>query len=883
MIAPCASLSFPGTLRVLVAEDEPAILRVYNALFRTVGGVDSASPASPRRGHVPPPPLEFTLCTQGDEAFEAVRKALDEGRPYGLIFLDVRMPPGADGLVTAERIRALDDRAHIVMVTGYSDYSVDEIAERVPPRDRLLYLQKPFHIQEIRQITSAFGTRWLDEYTTSAEPAPSAGNFAQHVPIPVAIERQPLTLDRIDEAVLAVQSSAAMMSRNACSLARDIAPRLTDLLGLTELKIWGLSDDGARLLPLSRVGSDGEELPLPSPLPLTAKREYMAALGGVRSLEEPLASLPSKSSFPGKIHYNPATRAVLHVPIRALGEIVGVMWCEAADEEHHWPCEDRSLAVAFSDCLAQVMEDGCPEVVEDRVLSTKERYLDLFENAVDMLFVHLITGEFISVSPGCTRITGYSIEEATGQRVQDHIAPEQRAHVIDITARKIKGLPAPEVFEVDLLTKNGERVPVEVNSWPVYKDGRAIAIQGIARDISERRRAEEVRRTLEKQLLQSQRLEAIGRLAGGVAHDFNNLLTAILGSGEMLLLGMDQDDTGRRRVEEILTAGQRAAALTRQLLAFSRRQIMQPRRLNLNSVVTDMDSLLRRIIGEDIELRTRLEPNVAPIKADPGQLEQVVINLAVNGRDAMPSGGKLTIATADVNLDGSAPPGDFVIRPGRYVRLTVEDNGVGMAPDIQSHIFEPFFSTKAQDGKGTGLGLATVYGIVKQSGGYIWFDTEPGAGTAFHLFFPVAEEGPLPDVATVQTSTLLDVPGGSETVLLVEDDCALRSLVSRILRGHGYAVLEAKDGVDAIRVSRDHNGTIDLLLTDVVMPYMGGRELSIQLYQERQGLKILLMSGYSDQDTVHESMKETGASFLQKPFTPTTLVKKLRRILDSKK
>ncbi len=400
------------------------------------------------------------------------------------------------------------------------------------------------------------------------------------------------------------------------------------------------------------------------------------------------------------------------------------------------------------------------------------------------------------------------------------------------------------------------------------------AVQRELREVDERRE----RKRLEQHVNQLQKFEAIGRLAGGVAHDFNNLLGVILGQSE-ILLERTQDEGITRGLEMIRDAARRGANLTRQLLAFGRRQVLEPKVLNLNVTLLDVANLLRRVIGEDIELDFQTDAALGSVKADPSQLEQLVINLATNARDAMMAGGKLTIATANVDLDEAYVDRRAVVRPGRYVQLTISDTGCGMDRETQSHIFEPFFTTKEQ-GKGTGLGLATVYGIVKQSGGNIWVYSEPGHGTIFKIYLPLVEaasEGP----GRVERSK--ESPRGSETILVVEDDASLREITCNFLQSSGYTVMPVESPEEALQVAECHNGPIDFLLTDVVMPKMNGRELATSLIKVRPGIKVLYVSGYTDgivRDGVHGAL-EDGLAFLQKPYTRYALTVKIREVLDA--
>ena len=400
------------------------------------------------------------------------------------------------------------------------------------------------------------------------------------------------------------------------------------------------------------------------------------------------------------------------------------------------------------------------------------------------------------------------------------------------------------------------------------------------RSLAEKERADalDALRNTEKQLVQSQKLEAVGRLAGGISHDFNNLLTVILGYSDIMKRNLQEGHPLRRNVEEIVRASERAASLTRQLLAFSRKQVMQPKVFDLNTVVTDLEKMLRRMIGEDVELRVGLESELGNIEADPVQLEQVIMNLAVNARDAMPKGGKLSIETSNVYLDESYALEHVSVVPGDYVMLAISDTGCGMDEETRQHIFEPFFTTKEQ-GKGTGLGLSMVYGIVRQSGGNIWVYSEEGRGTTFKIYFPrVAADAE----EYKRGSQVLDVPGGSETILLVEDAELVRKLARQVLESAGYRVLEAASAEAAIDLCERINGDkIDLLLTDVVMSGMSGNEMARILLKKQPGMPVLYMSGYTDDAIVQHGVLEPGINFLQKPFTPGALALKVREVLNN--
>ena len=417
--------------------------------------------------------------------------------------------------------------------------------------------------------------------------------------------------------------------------------------------------------------------------------------------------------------------------------------------------------------------------------------------------------------------------------------------------------------------KDGKEFPVEVSLSYVETEEGVFAIAFVS-DISQRKR-------LEEQLLHAQKMEAVGRLAGGVAHDFNNMLTVISGYNRMILDELSALDPLRGYAEEILKAADRAGAITNQLLAFSRRQIAKPRVIQLNMVIAQTEKMMRRLIGEDVHLNLRLGSDVGNIKADPGHVEQAIVNLVVNARDAMPEGGQLTIETANVHLDENYVRTHMGVSPGEFVMVAVSDTGQGMDAETRRRIFEPFFTTK-EKGRGTGLGLATVYGIVKQAGGDIWVYSEPGHGSTFKLYFPRVAE---PVSELTAAGEVEDSAGNArETILLVEDEEAVRELTLKMLHTLGYSVLMAENGEHALGVSRGHTGDLSLLLTDVVMPGMSGRQLADALILERPDIKVLFLSGYTENTVVHHGVLDSGVDFLPKPFSREVLGKKLREILS---
>ncbi len=479
------------------------------------------------------------------------------------------------------------------------------------------------------------------------------------------------------------------------------------------------------------------------------------------------------------------------------------------------------------------------------------------------------TGILLDVNPALVTMLGYATaSELVGRNVANLYSDSQQWFGLADFLRaleKFHGLPA------DWVRKDHTSINVRLSGRAFRDKGNTIFFELFAEDVTERR-------ALEQQLRQAQKMEAVGRLAGGIAHDFNNLLMVISGYSEFLLDRLGPDPTLRGPAQEVANAAERATSLTRQLLAFSRKQMLAPKVVDLNSVVTENLKMLTRLIGEDIDLVMVAGADLGAVKADPGQIEQVVMNLAVNARDAMPQGGKLTIETANVQLDANYARFHAPVKPGDYVMLAISDTGVGMDADTQSHIFEPFYTTKGF--KGTGLGLSTVYGIVKQSDGYIWVDSEASKGATFKIYLPrLAGTG---HVTSVQPTTMGEQAGqGHETILLVEDEKHLRRLARESLENQGYNVIDAADGTAAIRLSHAHLGPIHLLLTDVIMPGMNGRELANQISASRSEMKVLYMSGYTENQIGHNSTLDEGITLLQKPFTLPALKAKVREVLDT--
>ena len=510
---------------------------------------------------------------------------------------------------------------------------------------------------------------------------------------------------------------------------------------------------------------------------------------------------------------------------------------------------------------------------EDALVVAQQRFGALFDSGIMGIIVSNEGGVVYQANDTFLTMLGYSREDLAAGLDWRKLTPPEWAHVNAATGEALRTHGRAKPSEKEYFRKDGTRVPVLVG-FAAIKGGQVISV---SIDIAERKRAAEALTNLEAQLRQAQKMEAVGRLAGGVAHDFNNVLSVILSYTELILGDLKPNDPLRADVGEISTAAARAAGLTRQLLLLSRQQVVEPKVIDLHDVLTDMDKMLQRILGEDVDLVVMAPKSTGRVKVDPTHVEQVVLNLVVNARDAMPTGGKLTIETANVVLDEHYAQDHVPAKAGAYVMLAVSDTGCGMDAKTRAHIFEPFFTTK-EVGKGTGLGLSTVYGIVQQSGGNVWVYSEPGKGTTFKVYLPRVDAELDVMTPAIAPTTLR----GKETILVVEDEAQVRTVVVGTLRRQGYTVIAAENAGAALLICERHVGKIDLLLTDVVMPQMSGPELAKRLATTRPETKLLCMSGYTDDSIVRHGVLQSGVAFIQKPITPALLVRKVREVMDAK-
>jgi two-component system cell cycle sensor histidine kinase/response regulator CckA len=584
----------------------------------------------------------------------------------------------------------------------------------------------------------------------------------------------------------------------------------------------------------------------------------------------------------------PLSQPILHIGVRSMmlipliskDQVIGVLHFRSLQPNDYSETDLRlaeRVGTQIAGAIANAQLFAERKRGEEALKKSEAKFQKLFDEAPVGYMELDSEGHIVQVNRTELAMLGYTVGEMLGQPVWKFVAEEEKARQT-VKAKLAGSMQMGQNFERNYKQKGGTTLPILIKDALIRDaEGKVTGIHSTIQDITERKRAEAELEALQEQLRQSQKMEAIGHLAGGVAHDFNNLLTVIKGYSQLSLSALMEGDPLKENIEEIQKASQRAADLTRQLLAFSRRQILDFKVLDLNSIVQNLNKMLRRILGEDIELVTLLREDLGKVKTDPGQMEQVILNLAVNARDAMPSGGILRIETANAELNEEYARTHLEITPGPYVILSVSDTGCGMSPEVKEKIFEPFFTTK-EIGKGTGLGLSTIYGIVKQSGGSIWVDSEPGQGTLFKIYLPRVEEGAR-DLH--QGEATGPIRQGNETLLLVEDEPSVRSLTARILRNQGYRVLEAANGEEALSVAQEQTQErIDLLVTDVVMPRMGGKELADRIKILKTDIKVLFTSGYTDHAIVHQGMLDPGTNFLQKPFSPMALSHKVREVLE---
>jgi PAS domain S-box-containing protein len=776
------------------------------------------------------------LTEQGYETagFTSSRAALEElkQRDFDVLLTDLMMPE-MDGVTLLEAALEIDPSLVAIMTTGQGTVQTAVDAMKLGAFD---YLLKPFKLGVLLPVLS----RAMQLRTVKLE------NLEL---------RETVAMNELIQTVASSLDSKAILRKVADAALQQCRADAVSIMLPTE------SD---KELCVSVAQGEGAENILGLRVPIEE------GIAGWVARHHETVTLKGKVDDPRfvRARRRDAIHSSVSMPMMVGNKLVAVLNVNSVKSR-------RLFTVGHTKALAILANLAAPAIESARhyrdVQEAERRYRSIFENAVEGMFQTTSSGQIIEANPAMAFILGYESPEELMEKVTDlgtqvYVDSKVRLEFLDEIEKRglVKG------FEAQMYRKDKNKTWVSLGGRAIRDSGgNVLTYEGSIEDLSERKR-------LEEQLVQSQKMEAIGTLAGGIAHDFNNLLTAIIGYSQLAASRLNEGDRMYKEIEEIRKAGTRAAELTSQLLAFSRKQVLQLKVINLNTIVANIGKMIGRVIGEDIELVTSLKPELGHIKADPGQIEQVIMNLAVNARDAMPDGGKLIIETGDIVLDEAYARLHFRVRPGRYVMMAVSDTGSGMDTETQSHIFDPFFTTKDAR-KGTGLGLSTVYGIIKQSGGDVWVYSEPGRGTTFKLYLPRAEE----EIHEAYREVHQIRSTGTETVLLVEDETQVRNLAALVLRERGYEVLEASCGDEALRVAGQYTGRIHLLLTDVVMPQMSGKELSEQITRTRLDIKVLFASGYTDDAVLHHGVLEANMEFIQKPFTPNTLANKVRAVLGA--
>ncbi len=786
------------------------------------------------------------LCANGFDVagFTSAHAALDalRGQNFDVLLSDLMMP-AMDGITLLSAALEVDEHLECIIMTGQGTIQTAVDAMKLGAFD---YVLKPFSLQSLLPVLNrAINMRRLRQENLQL--------------------RESVAIHELCQTITFTLEPAAILSKLAdTALQQSKADEVAILLP---------TEDGTELYVAEVRGRNRERL-----IGKRVKFDRSVSSWIGRELRPQL--LDSEIEDARFTPCNPRSdiRSAISVPLQIAGKLIGIINIGTVTGARPFTTGQMKALTILASTAAAALENAA---LHTQVLQAEENYRSIFDNAVEGIFQSTLEGRFKKVNQSLARILGYDSPDELMDSIKDiasqlHVDTNSQAEA----AMLLEDRGVLQGFEFEAFRKDGSKIWLCENKRSV-RDSNNVELyrEGTLEDITERKRAEEALRQSEEQLRQSQKLEAVGQLAGGIAHDFNNLLTIISGYSDLALRNLDKDNPIRTNIEEIRRAGQRAATLTRQLLAFSRKQVLQPKVLRLNRIVADVEKMLRRLIGEDIDLLTLLEPSLGQIKADPGQIEQVIVNLVVNARDAMPQGGKLTVETANVYLDNNYARKHVAILPGHYVMLAVSDTGCGMSPETSARAFEPFFTTK-DAGKGTGLGLSTVYGIVKQSGGNVWAYSEEGRGSTFKIYLPRVDEVVSGELDRDFPNEL---PQGRETILLAEDEDQVRRMTRKILEMNGYRVIEAGNGEEALLVYEEHKGRFDLVLTDAVMPLMSGRELAESLKFLDPNVKLLFMSGYTDDAIVRHGLLDDELAFLQKPFTPDALMRKVREVLDTKK
>jgi PAS domain S-box-containing protein len=886
---------------------------------------------------------EIDSAYQGQEGVTLVKQALEAGRPYAMAFVDIRMPPGMDGVETTQKIWAVDPEVQIVICTAYADYSWDELFEKIGDHDGLVILKKPFDTVEALQLAHALTEKWWLHQQSKRKMEELEGMVAARTgELANSLSLLNATFESMSDGIVAVDLSGKVISSNtkfaaiwqfpAGMLARRDAAEMrvhtagqvkdpeTFLRRIKELQ----ADPKAEVFDVIEL-KDGRIFERYI-FPQRINGERVGEVINWRDITERKQAekilRESEERFSSAFEFAPIGVALVSPDghwlkvNRAICAIVGYSEAELltrtfqdithpedleadleyvrrllAGEIRSYQIEKRYVHADghFVTVLLNVslVRDGqgqpryfisqiqdITERQRAKAALTQERNLlrTMIDNSPDAIYIKDPSGRKTLVNPAELKNMGCKTETEAIGKSDFEIYPQELAAEYFANDQAVIQTGQPLInHEEKVVTPDGE-THWSLNTKIPLRDatGTIIGLVGMGRDITERKR-------IEAQLFQSQKMETVGKLAGGVAHEFNSILTAIIIQSDLLLGDLPAGSPLTESVTGIAKAANRAATLTRQLLAYGRRQFLQPETLDLNRIISGMESVFHNLAGADVGVQIVPAADLQAVKADAGQIEQVIINMVINARDAMPNGGKLTLETANVSLDAESVGRYLELKPGDYVMLAITDTGTGMSPEVKARAFEPFFSTKGV-GQGTGLGLSTCYGIIKQSGGHISVYSEPGRGTAFKIYLPQVES---PTKIPMQRLDTPDLPRGTETILLVEDDPALREMAATLLKRLGYTVFAAANGIEALGLKQQRGiGHIDLLFTDVVMPHMNGKELAERVVALFPHTKILFTSAYTENAIVHQGVLDKGVSLLQKPFTPSALARKLRAVLD---
>jgi PAS domain S-box-containing protein len=831
--------------RVLVIDDNHAIhddfRKILSPATATATALEAAEGAvfGATKEKVQESSFTVDSAYQGQEGVLLAQKALQDGLPYALAFVDVRMPPGWDGVETTQRIWAIDPELQIVLCTAYSDYSWGEMFEKLGRCGGLLILKKPFDAVEALQMAHALAEKWWlhQEYRRKMESLEDR----------VAESTRELQQGNLvlQAEVVKHQQAEERLQLKTAFLEAQVNSSIDGILVVDQDRKTALQNQ--RFVDLFKMPQHIAEEGFDENRLRWAKDMVKNSARFVKKIED-LYAHPNEISF-DEVELKDGTILDRYSSpaVGKDGKYYGRIW-------------------TYRDVTARKQS-------EDALRESNEKFHQLADNITDAFWIRSPDmREVHYVSPAFEKIWGRSVESlyANPHQWADFILPEDRDRVLGAFAA-LTGETRSLDIEYRIVRPEGEIRWIRARGFQARDaTNKMIRHIGIITDITERKK-------FDAHIFESQKLETIGKLAGGIAHEFNSILTAIIGHSDLLLQDLPKGSPFAKNAAEINQAAHRAAKLTLQLLAYGRKQMLQPVILDLNLIITGMEGMLRQILGDGVDLHVIPAPGLHAVKADAGQIEQAIMNLAVNGREAMPMGGKLTFETAEVHFDRDDLGRDPELKPGNYVMLAITDTGAGMSAEVKARLFEPFFTTKAV-GQGTGLGLSTCHGIVKQSGGHISVDSEPGQGTTFKIYLPQVEQQASVSIPRPDSQ---DLPHGTETILLVEEDPALLKLAAILLRRLGYTILAAANGIEALSLRRQRNvGHIDLLFTDVILPHMGGMELADRVRASFPLVRILFTSSYTENAIVRQGVLEKGAALLQKPFTPSALARKVREVLD---